>query len=216
MHEPDPNAAEPPSAPPREKSRSSGWIFWLVIVAGLGAVVLGVIFAGRFDRDITLTASPLIGEPVPDVSFPLLATDGEARISDFAGDILVINFWASWCLSCRLEHPALMQGARDFADLGVTFIGIAYQDRRSNAIAFLDELGWGDPFVYGFDQGSRVAVEFGILGIPETFFVDRSGTVVGKVSGPLTTALLSGTLETLVLGESIDQQITTGDVQNLP
>ena len=192
----------------------SGWVFWGVVVAAVAVMVVGIIFTSRFDRDITLTQSPLIDEPAPDASIRFLDSADEFRLADFRGDIVVVNFWASWCLNCRVEHDALNAAAAGYADLGVTFVGIAYQDRESASRAFLEELGRGDPYVYGVDQGSRVAVEFGVLGLPETFFIDRDGIVRGKVSGPVNLDFLSRTIEALVLGEAIDPQTTTDEVEN--
>lgn len=194
--------------------RSSGWLFWSVVVAAVVVMVVGIIFTSRFDRDITLTQSPLIDEPAPDVNIRFLDSPVEFRLADYHGDIIVVNFWASWCLNCRVEHEALNAAAAGYADLGVTFVGVAYQDRESASRAFLGELGRGDPYVYGVDQGSRVAVEFGVLGLPETFFIDRAGVVRGKVSGPVNLDFLSRTIEALALGETIDPQTITDEVEN--
>jgi cytochrome c biogenesis protein CcmG/thiol:disulfide interchange protein DsbE len=196
------------------QSRSSGWMFWLVVAAGIAVVVFGIIFVGRFDADITLTPSPLIDEPAPDVSIRYLDSAEEFLLSDYEGQIVVINFWASWCLNCRTEHADLNEAAAAYDDLGVSFIGVAYQDRESASKAFLEELGRGDPYTYGIDDNSRVAVEFGILGLPETFFIDRDGTIRAKVSGPVSGALLAQTIEAIALGEVVDPQTTTDDVEN--
>lgn len=194
--------------------RGSGFLFWGVVAAGIAVMVLGIIFAGRFNTDITLAASPLIDEPVSDVSIRYLDSADEFRLSDYEGDIVVVNFWASWCLNCRVEHDALNQAAAGYEDLGVTFVGIAYKDDLAASRAFLDELGRGDPYVYGVDEGSRVAVEFGVLGLPETFFIDREGIIRGKVSGPLSSEFLNRTIEAIALGQDIDAQTTTGEVES--
>ncbi|MDX2343658.1 MAG: redoxin domain-containing protein [Acidimicrobiia bacterium] len=195
-------------------NRGSALTFWLVIAAGIAVMVFGIIFVGRFDADITLTPSPLIDEPAPDVTIRYLDSADEFRLADYQGQIVVINFWASWCLNCRTEHEALNTAAAGYDDLGVSFIGVAYQDRESASKDFLAELGRGDPYTYGIDEGSRVAVEFGILGLPETFFIDREGIIRAKVSGPVSGALLAQTIEAIVLGEIVDPQITTDDVEN--
>lgn len=196
------------------ENRSSGWLFWLVVTAGIAVMVFGIVFVGRFDADITLTPSPLIDKPVPDVAIRYLDSADDFQLSDYEGEIIVLNFWASWCLNCRVEHEALNTAAVGFEDLGVTFIGVAYQDRESASIAFLEELGRVDPYVYGIDEGSRVAVEFGILGLPETFFIDREGIIVAKVSGPVDAGFLNRTLDAIVLGDSVDAQTTTDEVEN--
>lgn len=196
------------------QDRASGWTFWLVVVAGIAVMVFGIIFVGRFDADITLTPSPLIDEPVPDVSIRYLDSAEEFRLADYAGEIVVLNFWASWCLNCRVEHEVLNEAAAGYADLGVTFVGVAYQDRESASKGFLEELGRGDPYIYGIDEASRVAVEFGILGLPETFFIDRNGIIRAKVSGPVGAALLARIIEAIAFGDVVDPQTTTDDVEN--
>jgi cytochrome c biogenesis protein CcmG/thiol:disulfide interchange protein DsbE len=195
-------------------SKHSGWVFWLAIAAGVAVMVLGVVFVGRFGSDITLSKTPLADQPVPDVSIGYLDSDDEFRLTDFEGEIIVLNFWASWCTNCRVEHDALLAAASGYADLGVRFVGVAYLDERRNSLAFLEELGRGDPYVYGFDQGSRVAVEFGVVGLPETFFIDREGVVRAKVSGPVSTPLLQRTLDALVLGEFVEPAVVTDEVEN--
>lgn len=196
-------------AEPRFGSR----LIWVVIGVGLIVVVLGVVFAGRFGSDPTVSASPLIGTPAPEVTVAAFNGEGVVNLVDYRGDIVVVNFWASWCLGCRQEHAALVAAADQYRELGVTFIGINYQDGAGQADAFLDELGRGDDYVYATDEGSRTAFEFGVLGLPETFFIDRDGTVVAKVSGPVSYELLTRTLDAILLGRAVDS-ITTGDVEN--
>ncbi len=194
--------------------RETGWAFWLAIIAGLAVMVLGVVFVQRIDIDITLAPSPLIGTDAPDVSVKYLDSVDEFRLEDFEGEIVVVNFWASWCGNCRVEHEALNAAATAYAEAGVKFIGISYQDRESASLAFLEDLGRGEPYVYGIDVGSRVAVEFGILGLPETFLIDADGVVRAKVSGPVGAELLGRTLEAMLVGETVDPQTTTDEVEN--
>jgi cytochrome c biogenesis protein CcmG, thiol:disulfide interchange protein DsbE len=194
--------------------RYTGWVFWLTIAAGVAVMIFGIVFVRRIGSDITLAATPLADKPVPDVAIPYLDSDGEFRLTDFAGDIVVVNFWSSWCTNCRVEHEALLQAASAYADLGVDFVGVAYLDRKPDSLSFLDEMGRGDPYIYGYDEGSSVAVEFGVVGLPETFFVDNKGIVRAKVSGPVSVGLLQQTLDALLLGEYVDPAVVTDDVQN--
>lgn len=196
------------SAPKR-----GGKMVWAAIIAAIAFMLLAIVFANRFGGDPSISTSPLIGKPAPTAPIALLDDTGELSLADFPGDVIVVNYWASWCLSCRGEHPALLQAASEYEEKGVTFISINYQDTYSNAVAWLDELGWSEETVYVVDEGSSTAFEWGVLGIPETFFVDSDGIVVGKVSGPVSYALLTRTLDQIILGESVGD-IKTGDVEN--
>jgi cytochrome c biogenesis protein CcmG/thiol:disulfide interchange protein DsbE len=186
---------------------------WAAIVAAIGFMLLAIIFASRFGGDPTISTSPLIGKPAPTAPIALLDGSGEVSLTDFPGDIIVVNYWASWCLSCRGEHPVLLQAATDYEDKGVTFVSVNYQDTLPNAVGWLDELGWSEETVYVMDEGSTTAFAWGVLGIPETFFVDRDGIVVGKVSGPVSYPLLARTLDQIILGEAVGE-VKTGDVEN--
>jgi cytochrome c biogenesis protein CcmG/thiol:disulfide interchange protein DsbE len=186
---------------------------WVAIAGGLVFVIVAVIFASRFGSDPSISSSPLIGKPAPTSEIALMDGTGGISVEDFSGDIRVVNYWASWCLGCRTEHAALLRAASDYADFGVTFIAINYQDNPSNAEAFLDEFGRSQATIYTVDEDSRTAFQWGVLGLPETFFVDREGIVVGKVSGPVTHGLLTQTIDRIILGESIGD-IETGEVEN--
>ena len=157
--------------------------FWIVVGVGLVVVVLGVVFSRRFGTDPTLTASPLIGQPAPAITLPLLEDDGELDFADLDGDVVVLNFWASWCLACRVEHDALLAAAAQYDDLGVTFVGAMVQDQPGNGSEFLDEVGRSEQAIYVDGDRSRLSLEFGLLGVPETFFIDRDGVIVHKVIG---------------------------------
>jgi len=196
-----------------EQTRRGSVVLWLILAAGLAVIVLGVIFAGRLGSDPTLTPSPLIGEPMPDLVVPYLEFNEDLHLADLRGDIVVVNFWSSRCLSCRAEHEALVAAAADFGEFDVSFVGVLYQDSVANGLDFLAESGRGEPYLYVEDVGSRTALEFGVLGLPETYFVGRTGTIVGKVSGPVSRELLDATLEALILGRAIDEQIVTDDVE---
>jgi len=188
-------------------------VAWIAIGAAVVFMLLAFVFASRFGSDPTLSASPLIGKPAPTGDIALADGSGSVSVADFPGDIVVVNFWASWCLGCRDEHGALVQASEDYADFDTTFVAVNYQDQPERAAAFLDELGVSPSTVYAVDDGSETAFAWGVLGLPETFFVDRDGMVVGKVSGPVSYALLSQTIDQIILGESIGD-ISTGDVEN--
>lgn len=200
-----------PTARPRAQRGSR--LVWGVIAGVLAFMVISVIFAGRFGSDPGLSASPLIGQPAPADPIALQDDSGTVSVADHLGDIVVVNFWASWCIPCRTEYPALVQAADDYASFGTTFIAVNYQDDPLRADAFIEELGRSDAMVYAIDEGSSTAFDWGVLGLPETFFVDRDGVVVGKVSGPVSYGLVTRTLDQIIVGEAVGD-ITTGDVEN--
>lgn len=189
--------------------------FVVVVAVGVAVLALAVVFSSRFGNDPQLGESPLIGQPAPELTLPYLEFDEELDFSDLDGEVAVINFWASWCLACRTEHEALTTAAAAYGELGVAFVGVDVQDTAGNALDFLDEFGRGEPYAYVEDDRSRASLEYGVLGVPETFFVDRDGTIVAKVSGPVNASLLSGTLDAILLGRGDDLGVVkTGEVEN--
>jgi cytochrome c biogenesis protein CcmG/thiol:disulfide interchange protein DsbE len=190
----------------------SNRIVWAVIVAGLVVVVVGVAFAGSLGTDPTLVESALVGQPAPDVELAEFDGSGTTRFSNFEGDIVVVNFWAAWCTGCRTEHDALLAASDEYADFGVTFLGINTQDQPGPANAFLDEFGRGDHYEYAVDEKSLAAFSYGVHGLPETFFVDRNGIVVGKVIGPVTVDLLAATIDNILVGNAVDS-VRTGETE---
>ena len=185
---------------PAPRKRTWMWVSIAGIVLGVGAMVL--VFSSRFGVDPRLVNSPLIGEPVPAIELEQLEGQGPLALTDLRGDVLVINFWASWCFPCRGEHPALTAAARDYRDRGVTMVGMIYQDEPGPVNAFLEELGrGGDNYRYVLDPNSRAAVEFGVFGVPETYFVNAEGIIVGKIQGAVTSGALRSTLDQILAGE---------------
>ncbi len=173
----------------------------------ISLIVLGVVLGGRFGSDPRIVESPLIGRPLPDLT--LTTVEGEPfRFADLVGSPTVVNVWASWCLPCRAEHQVLLAGADAYP--GVDFVGVVYQDRLANVQDFLSEYGTGYPNV--MDDDARAAIELGVFGVPETFFVDAAGTIVAKVQGPITGPVLESTLNAVLLGERPGTR-TVGTVQ---
>ena len=158
------------------------FVFLLPIL--IVAVLVAVFWIGLDPkRDKSVLPSALVGKPVPAIDLPAL-NDGAPRLSldGFKGRLIAVNFFASWCLPCRAEHPLLKQVTAEF---GVPVIGISWKDKPDASRAYIAELG--DPYAAtGTDESGRTGIDFGITGIPETFLVDAKGVVRYRLAGPLT------------------------------
>lgn len=188
---------------------------WAAVLAVMGSVALAVVFATRFGKDPNLVPSPLLGRPAPELDLPLLDGAGQFDSTLLEGKVVVINFFASWCLPCRQEQPDLTAAADAFADRGVVLVGIAYQDEPAQALEFLEELGRSNRAVYLADPGGRAAIAFGVFGIPETFFLSTDGTVVAKAVGATNALVLGTTIDAVLAGERPGQDVL-GETFNGP
>ena len=186
-------------------THSFWWVAGLLIGLGLATAV---VLVTRFGDGPFLVESPLIGQPIPDITLEALDGSGPIRLPDLVGNITVVNFWASWCFPCRLEHPLLTEAARQFDS--VNFLGVVFQDTADRANEFLDEFGRGYPHL--LDPDARGAINFGLFGIPETYFINAEGIVVAKITGELRPGVLEDTLSRIILGERPRSQ-TLGTVQ---
>ena len=165
----------------------------------LGAFLLFAVLMGfrvYQGRDPSLVPSALIGHPVP--SFQLPAVAGVDRPGLDATDLrtgraTVLNVFASWCVPCREEAPALNALSRLLAKSGQRVVGIAYKDKPERTARFLNEEG--NPFAaVGADASGRTGIDFGVYGVPETYVVAGDGTVRAKIVGPLTPDTIRDTL----------------------
>jgi cytochrome c biogenesis protein CcmG/thiol:disulfide interchange protein DsbE len=148
-------------------------------------------FAMRLDRDPSGIPSALIGKPVPVFSLPpVKGRELGLSSNDLTGDVSLVNVFASWCVACREEHPLLM---RLKADGAVAVHGLDYKDEPDNAARWLNSMG--DPYTRtGADRDGRVAIDWGVYGVPETFVVSRAGRIAYKQTGPLTAKDLEDTV----------------------
>jgi cytochrome c biogenesis protein CcmG/thiol:disulfide interchange protein DsbE len=185
---------------------------WAVVVFSVG---LAVVLASRFGGDPNLVESPLLGKAAPVLELPALDGGGPIPLPAGNGTIVLVNFFASWCLECRLEHDDLVAIADGFAGTGVQVVQVAFQDSPADANRFLDELGRSENTLYLDDPDGLASIAFGVFGVPETYFIDGTGVVVGKIQGESNALLLGQTIDAIRRGEDPGQQIV-GDVQTSP
>lgn len=176
--------------PTDEEQKSSSTISPAWLAAGAVAVLVLALLA--YAILAKPTSVPRAGDPVP--GFALTALDGSTMdLAAHGGDVVVINFFASWCEPCREEAAALEETWMVYQDRGVQFYGIAYKDANSKAQAFLDEFSVTYPSTV--DPANRTARAYGLTGVPETFVVDQQGLLHRHFLGPITRADLSETLD---------------------
>jgi cytochrome c biogenesis protein CcmG/thiol:disulfide interchange protein DsbE len=163
-----------------------------IFIALVGFLAVGL------NRDPREVPSPLVGRPAPDFSLPKLASDpaGAERFSpaDMKGKVWLLNVWASWCVSCRVEHPVLM----DFAKSGIApVVGLDYKDAAPDARQMLAQKG--DPYILSaVDRDGRVGIDYGVYGVPETYVIDKAGTIRYKQIGPVTAEALQDKILPLI------------------
>ncbi len=114
--------------------------------------------------------------PAPDFDLPLLGAEGSFKLSDHRGEVVVINFWGSWCGPCRVEAPMLQQMYEDYQNQGVVFLGIAVKDIERDSLAYIEEFGITYPNV--MDKGGQTEKDYRTQGVPETFVVGKDGEIV--------------------------------------
>ena len=163
-----------------------------VFFAIASVLLVGVLRSGSNELPSTL-----IGKEVPGFDLlPLIEQQPPSIVSLQANEIKLVNFWASWCAPCRVEHPNLEWLARQ----GFTIHGANYKDKPEHAKSFLAELG--NPYTaVGADPDGRIAIDWGVYGIPETFVVNEQGIILMRVAGPITSTVLHKRLLPLIVEE---------------
>ncbi|WP_171099815.1 DsbE family thiol:disulfide interchange protein [Ruegeria sp. HKCCD7255] len=157
------------------------------LIFGAFAVLAGI---GMFRDDPDALPSAREGQPAPPVVLtPFADKTGfdDATLRD--GEVKLVNYWASWCAPCRAEHPNLQA----LSDEGIPVYGVNYKDQPDNAQAFLNELG--DPYAgIGTDAQGRMALDWGLYGVPETYVIDGDGTIILRFAGPITQRVIASTI----------------------
>lgn len=185
--------AEKAAAAPRRGVLGSIGLGGMVLLIGIAAVA--VVFGVALIRQ--LQEQPTSG-PAPD--FELTTFDGETmRLSDFRGQVVVLNFWAGWCVPCHEEAPDLQATWEAYRDRGVTFLGVAWADNGPRSLEFLERHSITYP--NGPDLGTRISAMYNIRGVPETFIIDQNGDIVKFIYAPISQAQLSRILDDVLAGQ---------------
>ena len=165
---------------------------WLLPLAAVPVLWL---LSWGMSRDTYVLPSPMTGQIAPE--FELVSFDGDTLLlSDLQGRVVILNFWASWCIPCRTEHPVLVRTEQTWDQSEVVLLGVVYQDSRANAERFLAE--YGGNWTHVFDPNQRTAINYGVYGVPETYFIGRDGTISLKKVGPVTWDLVSAQVDSLL------------------
>lgn len=183
-----------------ETSKRTGKL--LIIVIG---ILILVVFVGIFGVGMILAAQegnrPRVGAAAPDFSMPLYADyrgglNETIRLSELRGKVVVINFWASWCLECRKEAPALEAAYRRYKNRGAILLGVDYLDTEPAALAYLHE--YDTTYPVGIDIQQQVARAYRITGVPETFVLDKRGVIRYVAVQRVSETELNGVIEPLL------------------
>jgi cytochrome c biogenesis protein CcmG, thiol:disulfide interchange protein DsbE len=184
---------------PTELASRSSWRRkrWLLVAPLAVALVLVTwMLAFGLTRNPDQARSAMVGRPAPNFALPTLDGRRTVRLTAMHGQVVVVNFWGSWCADCAIEHPALAAAWQRFRDQGVTLLGVLYQDPVPNAEAFLEAHGGNWPEVT--DPGARASIAYGVRGAPETFFISRTGRIAAWHSGPISYQQLSNEITRLL------------------
>ena len=158
-------------------------------------IVLLLFLAVGLRLDPRMVPSPLIDKPAPAFTLPRL-DDPQRLVSekDLLGKVWLLNVWASWCVSCREEHPVLVEVAKKNI---VPIYGLNYKDERKDALAWLGQ--FGNPYTVSImDADGRIGIDYGVYGVPETYVIDKQGVIRYKQIGPVTPEVLDAKILPLV------------------
>jgi cytochrome c biogenesis protein CcmG/thiol:disulfide interchange protein DsbE len=173
-------------------------VSFAAVAAALAALV-GLLVYGLTSNSSShpLGSLPIASRPAPDFTLRLFDAFGGGTVSkaDLLGQPVVLNFWSSWCPSCREEAPALEQVWREYKDRGVRFLGVSVQDSESDALGFIDRFDITFP---NAPASGDIALDFGTVAHPETYFINREGMIVRKFVGPVKVEQLRSLVEEIL------------------
>lgn len=162
-------------------------------IAGIAGLVLVLLLGFRRDPQDIRTGT--VGKPAPAFDLPALDGSGRVALSAYTGKVVVVNFWASWCIPCKEENPSLVDVWERYHGTDVVLIGILYQDSVDAARDYTARLG--NRWASGIDADGRTALAYGVFGIPETFFIGPDGVIAGRHVGAIDAKTLAAGIEAL-------------------
>ena len=166
----------------------------LIIGIVLAAAIIGVLYLA-LGTDPQAIRSPLVGQAAPTFALREAGANRTLDLASLRGKPVVINFWATWCGPCYVEHPVLVENARRYGS-DVQFVGVVFEDTEDKILKFLRENGASYPTL--LDENGKTAIAYGVGGVPETFFIDPTGKIVNKHTGPMSTADLQEKITTVL------------------
>lgn len=163
---------------------------FIVIVGFIGLMIFAL-----FGKQTSTKISPLIGKKAP--NFTLNTFDGKTiSLEELKGKSVVINFWASWCIPCRDEVISLEEANLKYQNNEIYLIGINIWDNYENAVNFLNK--YSSSYINGYDPNNEIQINYGVEGVPETFFINNNGIIADQFSGQLTNEILSYFIDKLI------------------
>ena len=165
------------------------------VAVAVSLLALVVILAFGFRRDPQDIRTGTVGHAAPAFDLERLDTTGRIRMAELQGKVVVVNFFASWCVPCKEEAPSLVRIWERYRTSDVVFVGVVYQDAPDAARAFHERMGQTWPV--GADDSGRTALSFGVFGVPETYFIGKDGVIAGRHIGPIDEATLARGIDAL-------------------
>jgi len=179
---------------------------WQVFLPLVIVCLLVVFYHGLYGNP-SYIPPVIVNTPAPDFIAPELYEGKAVRLLDYKGKVVMLNFWASWCRECALEHPSLLEINQRYAnDPRFVMLGVNYQDKENLAKEYLEQ--HGNNFQHVRDFSGKISIDYGIYGVPETFVIDQQGMIrhksIGPILGETYTNLIKEVIEPLLKGESLN------------
>jgi cytochrome c biogenesis protein CcmG/thiol:disulfide interchange protein DsbE len=179
-------------------------VWHIVLLAGIFGLV-AIFYEGLWGNP-SYIPPVLVGQSAPNFAGPELDKGETLSLDRYKGKVVVLNFWASWCQECKLEHASLLEINKRFGqNPNFIMLGVNYQDKEKLAKEYLEE--FGNNFTHVRDLTGRISIDYGVYGVPETYVIDQQGVIRHKAIGPLIgvtyTHLVTNVIEPLLRGQPV-------------